>query len=246
MKDFKGMEYLHRFNSVQEFQGAYYGEDYEQPWIGAVGSRDSAEPPVISYNKFNDNGHEWVDLGLPSGTLWATMNIGASSPEQVGMKVAWGEISSRASNTYNLANYKWGNVTGKTYQASAMTKYNQTDNLTYLEPDDDLAHVLWGGSWTTPSAYEISELLSCTTYSYESGGTSSYVYTSKINGNQLRFCPYEQMHWSNEIYSYNVCYNAQAFGISYRSDKTYRTINPWSRYSDLPVRPVILLPGLAR
>ncbi len=145
-----------------------------------------------------------------------------------------------------MANYKWGNVTGKTNQASAMTKYNQTDNLTYLEPDDDLAHVLWGGSWTIPSAYEISELLSCTTYSYESGSTPSYVYTSTINGNQLRFCPYEQMHWSNEIYSYNVCYNAQSFGISYRSDKTYRAIAPWGRYNNLPVRPVILLPGLAR
>ena len=240
------MEYLHRFNNVQEFQGAYYGEDYEQPWVGAVGSRDSEEPPVMSYNKFNDNGHEWVDLGLPSGTLWATMNIGASSPEDVGMKIAWGEISSRASNTYNLANYKWGNVTGKTNQSSAMTKYNQIDNLSYLEPDDDLAHVLWGGSWSTPSTFEISELLSNTTYSYVTGDTPYYAYTSKINGNQLRFCNYEQMHWSNEIYSYNVCYNAQSFGITWRSDKDYRTIAPWGRYYDLPVRPVIIVPGLLR
>ena len=34
--------------------------------------------------------HEYVDLGLPSGTLWATRNVGADKPEDIGDYFAWG------------------------------------------------------------------------------------------------------------------------------------------------------------
>ena len=85
------MGHLHRFDSLQEFESAYYSDEYEQPWVGAVGNRNNPEPPVMSFDKWNDNGHEWVDLGLPSGTLWATMDIGANNPEDTGTRVAWGE-----------------------------------------------------------------------------------------------------------------------------------------------------------
>ena len=50
-------------------------------------------------------GHEWVDLGLPSGTLWATMNIGASSPEEYGDYFAWGETQPK--EVYNWSTYSW-------------------------------------------------------------------------------------------------------------------------------------------
>ena len=55
----------------------------------------------------NPDTHEWVDLGLPSGTLWATCNIGANAPEDYGDYFAWGETKPK--DNYDLNNYKWYN-----------------------------------------------------------------------------------------------------------------------------------------
>ena len=55
--------------------------------------------------------HEWVDLGLPSGTLWATCNVGADNPEEYGDYFAWGETDPKAS--YDMSNYKFNKGSGK-------------------------------------------------------------------------------------------------------------------------------------
>ena len=62
------------------------------------------------------NGHEYVDLGLPSGLLWATCNVGATKPEERGDYFAWGETTPK--ETYSWDNYKWCKGTGTTF-----TKY---------------------------------------------------------------------------------------------------------------------------
>ena len=91
------------------------------------------------------NGHEYVDLGLPSGTKWATCNVGASSPEDYGEYYAWGETETKS--TYDWRTYKWCKGSNDT-----MTKYctssssGTVDNKTVLDPEDDVAHVKWGGS----------------------------------------------------------------------------------------------------
>ena len=102
-------------------------------------------------------GHEYVDLGLPSGTLWATCNIGASSPEDYGDYFAWGETTTK--NKYNWSTYKWCNGSENTLTKYCTdSSYGIVDNKTVLEPADDAAHVNWGGSWRMPTHDEMKEL----------------------------------------------------------------------------------------
>lgn len=102
-------------------------------------------------------GHDCVDLGLPSGIKWATHNVGASSPEEYGSYYAWGETNDK--NEYSWDTYKWCNGSN-----DSMTKYctnsdyGTVDNNTVLDPEDDVAHVKWGGSWRMPTAAELDEL----------------------------------------------------------------------------------------
>ena len=95
------------------------------------------------------NGHEYVDLGLPSGTLWATCNIGANTPEEYGDYFAWGETQTK--DTYSWSTYQYAN--GTFWQDPQLTKYctdanygynGFTDNLTTLQASDDPATANWG------------------------------------------------------------------------------------------------------
>lgn len=135
------------------------------------------------------NGHEWVDLGLPSGTLWATVNVGANAPTDYGSYFAWGETATKS--IYTWTNYKfrksgdrWSNVT--------LTKYNcidghgVTDNKEELEPVDDAARANWGGSWRIPKVDEWKELLNyCTWQLTTKGGKKGYEVKSRVNGNSI-------------------------------------------------------------
>ena len=99
---------------------------------------------------------EWVDLGLPSGTLWATCNVGANSPEEYGDYFAWGETLPK--KDYEWDTYKYGSY-------SKITKYctdkgnGFVDNRTELESEDDAATANWGDEWQTPSIMQIEELI---------------------------------------------------------------------------------------
>ena len=101
--------------------------------------------------------HEYVDLGLPSGTLWATCNVGANSPEQYGDYFAWGETAPK--EVYTWETYKWCNGTW-----DSLTKYNfqnyygTVDNKKELEPADDAAQANWGLSWQMPTKAQQDEL----------------------------------------------------------------------------------------
>ena len=100
--------------------------------------------------------HEWVDLGLPSGTLWATMNVGAEKPEEDGYYFAWGETEPK--NDYSKTTYKY-------LQNDQYTKYNtessygSVDNKTELDPEDDAATANWGDGWQMPTNAQMAELV---------------------------------------------------------------------------------------
>jgi hypothetical protein len=106
------------------------------------------------------NEHEWVDLGLPSGTLWATCNVGASNPEDYGDYFAWGETSPK--EYYFWSTYKWCNGSETTmtkYCTDSGYGYNGfTDGKTELDPEDDAAYVNWGPSWRMPTKEQQDEL----------------------------------------------------------------------------------------
>ena len=102
--------------------------------------------------------YEYVDLGLPSGTLWATCNVGAKAPEEYGYYFAWGETSPKRDYTYET--YKWCNgnmVTLTKYNSSY--EYGTVDLKFVLDDEDDAAYVNWGPSWRMPTTEQQSELL---------------------------------------------------------------------------------------
>lgn len=107
------------------------------------------------------NGHEYVDLGLPSGTLWATCNVGAKAPQDYGDYFAWGETSPKTNyrwGTYKYCNGRWDNLT-KYCNNPYCGNDGFTDSLTVLQPEDDAATANWGSGWCMPTVNQWEELM---------------------------------------------------------------------------------------
>lgn len=152
-----------------------------------------AEPITITvsgsceYNlEYEESVYEEIDLGLPSGTKWANMNLGAESPEGYGDYYAWGEIIPNKASAYTEDNYKWYDSS-----TSGMSKYNDTDNEMTLDLEDDAANVVMGGDWHMPTSAQCAELLGNTTSSwttdYNGTGVAGIIFTSNNNGNSVFF-----------------------------------------------------------
>ncbi|MBO7491841.1 MAG: hypothetical protein J6T59_05310 [Bacteroidales bacterium] len=128
----------------------------------------------------------WVDLGLPSGLLWADRNVGANNPEDYGNYYAWGETAPK--DVYDWSTYAYANDTG------ALTKYCNkaqygldgfTDNLTVLQASDDAATANLGGGARTPTNNEWEELIHYTTSTWTTReGVNGRLLTGS-NGNSL-------------------------------------------------------------
>ena len=148
---------------------------------------------VVSFTTIENGGgfndHEYVDLGLPSGTLWATCNVGASTPENYGDYFAWGETESKI--TYNWSTYKYCNG-GEGW--NTLTKYcNKSDygdngfidSLTILQPSDDAATANWGSGWRLPIKEEWQELYNTCTHVWTTqNGVHGRCFTGP-NGNSI-------------------------------------------------------------
>lgn len=134
--------------------------------------------------------YEYVDLGL--SVKWATCNVGATKPEEYGDYFAWGEIETKTD--YSWYTYKWCNGSyGTQTKYNINSNYGTVDNRTTLDPEDDVAHVKWGGSWRMPSYEELSELRNNCTWTWyssgnsEFGGVAGFKVTSNIEGYTDRF-----------------------------------------------------------
>ena len=127
-----------------------------------------------------------IDLGLPSGTKWASMNVGAESPEGYGNYYAWGEIEPNKASAYTPENYKFYDSA-----TSSVTKYNNTDNKMTLDLEDDVAKVVMGGEWHMPTSAQCAELIHNTTSSwttdYEGTGVAGAIFASNKNRNSIFF-----------------------------------------------------------
>lgn len=131
---------------------------------------------------------EYVDLGL--SVKWATCNIGASSPSELGGHYSWGEVAPKSE--YSWMTYKfWRNNRGldnrpQLSKYSTSKKYGTLDNLIRLEEKDDVAHVVLGGKWRMPTYVELEELLSKCQWEWTSrDGVNGYLVKSRINGNSI-------------------------------------------------------------
>ena len=133
---------------------------------------------------FDNNGYDYMDLGLPSGTLWATMNVGASNPFDYGLYFKWGETKGYAANqaepVYTLDNYK---LSTNTSDREPFTKYNSENAILKLE--DDAAHVNMGGDWHMPSPKQIKELINNTTSEWITLDNVTYMTFTSKNGKSI-------------------------------------------------------------
>ena len=175
-----------------------------------------------------ENGHDYVDLGLPSGLKWATCNVGASSPEEYGDYFAWGETTTKS-------------------------EYTEENSLTYGKQMNDISGNLqydaatanWGGDWRMPTYDELNELLNNCTWTWiTQNGVNGYKVTSKKNGNSI-FLPaagyrngaslYDagdySYYWSSAPY-----YNRYAYYLHFGS--SIHNVNSSYRYNGRTVRPV--------
>ncbi len=106
----------------------------------------------------NINGHEYVDLGLPSGLKWATCNIGANNPKDFGAYFAWGETEQKSS--YSKSN-------SVTYGRSDLTDAGIVNADGNLTTEYDAATVLWGLDWRMPTSKDIQELVDNCTWTWD-------------------------------------------------------------------------------
>ena len=187
---------------------------------------------------------DYVDLGLPSGTLWAKVNVGATEPKGYGSYFAWGETEPKDS-------YSWDNYFDcNNGSHSSFIKYN-TKGMT-LQPEDDAATANWGAAWQMPSKAEMEELFNSayTTYELETiAGYKGFRITSKVNGNSI-FLPSAGFNYSTYITNsnYNLYYWTRVLHNTFISCafNLYGNVNDMTngmsdnyRYYGMPVRPVV-------
>lgn len=126
------------------------------------------------------DGHKFVDLGLPSGLLWADRNVGASVTSAYGDYFAWGETKPKTD--YSEYTYKYGS------DYDNYTKYNLQDGKMVLDAADDAATANWGSSCRMPTNSEFEELYSCCSWtwltSYIGIGSHGFIVTG-ANGNSI-------------------------------------------------------------
>lgn len=195
------------------------------------------------------NRHDYVDLGLTSGTLWATMNVGATSVSDYGDYFAWGDVTGYDSgkDTFSWSNYKYCNGS-----YDSMTKYctsysyGNVDNKTELELSDDAARQNWGGSWRMPSVAQFVELYNECTWTWTTQyGVSGYRVSSKKNANFVFFpaAGYRESSlsgegWSGYYWSRSLIESNYAYGLNFNSSSV-NSSNYGSRCYGRGVRPVL-------
>ena len=156
------------------------------------------------------NGHEYVDLGLPSGTRWATCNVGSDTPEGYGNYYAWGETTTKTA--YDWSTYRYCNGSANTLTKYCNSSYYGNngfiDTLTVLEACDDVATANWGEGWRMPMKTEINELINnCTVTWTIQNGVNGHLFTGPngnsiflpAGGNNLGGCGSLGYYWSSSL-----------------------------------------------
>ncbi len=185
----------------------YYVRAYA---VNEKGTSYGEEVSFTTKERYYENGYEYIDLGL--SVKWATMNVGANTPEDFGNYFAWGETEPK--EVYNWSTYKWCNGSDTT-----LTKYNTSsvygiiDNKTTLELIDDAAHANWGGSWRMPTDAEMTELRNNCTWKWTTQKSiKGYKVTSKSNGNSI-FLPAADYYFDNFTSWVDGCYWSSSLDI---------------------------------
>lgn len=198
-------------------------------------------PNEVHYNPLLPQ-HPYVEIG---GRKWATMNIGASSPTDIGLYFAWGETETKESYTWD--NYKFGgNASG------GQSKYNSTDRKRTLDLEDDVAHLTLGGNWRIPTQNEFAALLQSATTTWTSNymdsGVAGLVITDKTDNTKVLFLP------AGGFYEYGI-HNVGTIGYYWYSSPTVENYPAFAyalnfqngsvlepgpkRFEGFPIRPIL-------
>ena len=154
--------------------------------------------------EIRNNGFEYVDLGLPSGTLWASCNVGASKPSDYGQYFQWGDTQGYTAEQVGTGEGKkkfasdWSDY--KFGASPNFTKYTTTGAT--LDLEDDAAHANMGGDWHMPTPTQISELINTanTTSTWETqDGVNGRLFTSKKDGTKSIFIPTAGSAWDGSV-----------------------------------------------
>ena len=167
--------YIHRNNGLVDSVAVAEIDSVTFAFQGVPEIPDTPVTPPV------ETQYEAVDLGL--SVKWASFNVGATSPEEYGGYYAWGETEEK--ENYDWSTYKWCN--GDEYSMTKYCIYSDygTVDKTVLEPEDDVAHVKWGGSWRIPTKTEQDELRDNCTWTWTTlNGVNGYIVTGP-NGNSI-------------------------------------------------------------
>ena len=217
-------KFITNFDTTAELAAFSATTDFGRPHVSLTEDDSKVHYFVDNSHK----GHEYVDLGLPSGTKWATMNVGASSETDYG--------------NY----YQYGKGAAQYAATSGGSDYSGMENP--LAASADTAVQVWGGKWHMPTRTQMQELIDNTTYqwvtNYKGSGKNGGTFTA-TNGAVLFFPP--AGHWNGGS-QYGVGNNGNYWGSSplanryaYRlvfddGDKAVASLNRYCGYS---VRPVV-------
>ena len=187
--------------SSDQLIGAYLGwkEVFKRATSGVLSNLDQKLDYVID----NIPKPDAIDLGLPSGNLWASFNLGASKPEESGYYYAWGETIPK--NLYDWKTYLWCEGS-----SSTLTKYNSSsnigaiDNKQALDPNDDAAAMALGDNWSMPSPDDVEELIANCTWTWSTvNGVKGYYVKSKVNDARIFIPAAGNMKYGDRTESFN-------------------------------------------
>ena len=211
----------------------------------------------------DENGREYVDLGLPSGTMWATCNVGSDKPEDVGLNFAWGDTvgypvgDSHNFNEMNYVHFSNGRKTFITKYCTNISYWDTTtglpvDNKSELDPEDDAAYVKWGSNWRMPTIDQVRELRNTEYTKIEVttlNGKNVNKITSLVNGRYI-YMPansYDRLYkdylffdvWTRSLYTLGEQYKAYIFYSDKEVDKDMMIHYHYhDRWAGVNIRPV--------
>ena len=244
------MKYLREFTNHAAYEAFTGTSEFVLPNVSLC---DQENELHFNPNSGPTPGGDYVEIG---GVKWATMNIGATSPSEVGLYFQWGDTSGYTASQvgtdkmFNWAIYKY--CSGAGTSSSAMTKYNSTDGKTVLEASDDAAQANLGGGWRMPTTTEWQTLGNVVnanwTNDYEGSGVAGLVCTDKTDSSKVLFFPAAGYCMNGSIYlsTYAYLWSSTLYSASqtnaycamfYGSTKTWNEYN--TRMLGMPVRAVM-------
>lgn len=233
------------------------GDDDDSDVNGNDSSQEQAEKPLTPAGKAAGA----VDLGLPSGTLWADRNVGADKAEAYGDYFAWGETTTKTE--YAWYTYNWGTSFGQLTKYCNKSEYGKdgyTDaanpeigkELTELLKEDDAAYVNWGGKWRMPTSADITELINYTNKEwvsdYNGTGVNGRKFTNKNDASKFIFMPaagYRSYTGTESVGSYGYYWSSSLTSVPFHpyflqfgSGSFVKLEEDYDRFYGLAVRPV--------